>query len=195
MFRNSNIFGSTTSTYSVNPINRTTSNRTITIEDINMAIIENDEKTVLDALNNINFSINQTIDRDPYRNTLLHTAIVMGNVKIIQRLIDMGADLKLKNKKGEDCGDLLSKSHLSTVIHYIAEKDKKSIDELKADVKEKTSRITNLESNISALEATNKRIYKEKQDAEFESTKLKRRNTELEESNSALRQATKKHKN
>ena len=178
--------------YSTFNINRYSN---LTIEDLNTAIIDNDEETVMGILNANNISINQTITRDPYRNTVLHTAIIMGNVKIIQKLIDMGADLRLKNKKGENCADLLSKSHLGSIIEYIADKDSVKVEELKKDVKEKNTKIKNLEENVKQLEKTNNKIYEEKQKVEIEVKELRKRKVELEETNTRLIQATKKQKN
>ena len=192
MSRYSNIFGSSTTTSYTVPINR---GRNLTIEDINSAIIENDEKLVMEALSNTDISINQTIVRDPYRNTLLHTAIEMGNVKIIQKLIDMGADLRIKNKKGESCADKLSKSHLGSIIQHIADKSVEQIRELTVEVNEKKRRIDVLEKSVEKLEEVNNRVVTEKQVVEVEVMQLRKRKIELEETNAMLRQATKKSKN
>lgn len=169
--------------------------RNYSIEDLNMAIIENDEKTVIEVLSSETISINQTINRDPYRNTLLHTAIEMGNVKIIRKLIDLGADLSIKNKKGESCAERLSKSHLGEIVQYISDKETEKISELKRTVFEKDTRIRLLEDNVLKLENVNNRVVKEKQDFEQEVVQLRKRKAELEESNNVLRQATKKPKN
>lgn len=193
MSRYPSYFGS--STITVNKINDSTKIQNFTIEDLNTAIIDDDEKKVIEVLNTNSISINQTISRDPYRNTLLHTAITMGNVNIIQTLINMGADLRIKNKKGESCADLLSKSHLGSIIQYLADTNVSKVQELKRDVAEKDSRIKSLQENITILEDTNKKIFKEKQEIEGEAVKLRKRNRDLEESNSVLRQATKKSKN
>lgn len=192
MSRYSNIFGNSTTTSYTVPINR---GRNLTIEDINSAIIENDEKLVMEALSNTDISINQTIVRDPYRNTLLHTAIEMGNVKIIQKLIDMGADLRIKNKKGESCADKLSKSHLGSIIQHIADKSVEQIRELTVEVNEKKRRIDVLEKSVEKLEEVNNRVVTEKQVVEVEVMQLRKRKIELEETNAMLRQATKKSKN
>jgi len=193
MSRYPSYFGS--STFTVNKINDSTKIQNFTIEDLNTAIIDDDEKKVIEVLNTNTISINQTISRDPYRNTLLHTAIIMGNVNIIQTLINMGADLRIKNKKGESCADLLSKSHLGSIIQYLADTNVSKVQELKRDVAEKDSRIKSLQENITILEDTNKKIFNEKQEIEGEVVKLRKRNRDLEESNSVLRQATKKSKN
>jgi len=192
MSRYSNIFGSSTTTSYTVPINR---GRNLTIEDINSAIIENDEKLVMEALSNTDISINQTIVRDPYRNTLLHTAIEMGNVKIIQKLIDISADLRIKNKKGESCADKLSKSHLGSIIQHIADKSVEQIRELTVEVNEKKRRIDVLEKSVEKLEEVNNRVVTEKQVFEVEVMQLRKRKIELEETNAMLRQATKKSKN
>lgn len=190
MSRYPSFFGNSNTT--TNVINRSNN---LTIDKINELIIENNERAVLDALASNTISINQTMDRDPYRNTLLHTAIIMGNVKIIQKLIDIGADLRIKNRKGESCAEMLSKSHLGDVIQYISDKSTTQIQELTKDVKEKTARIQNLEDNLIKLENQNNKITKEKQVLETEVVQLRKRKVELEETNSALRQATKKQKN
>lgn len=195
MSRYTNIFGSGSTTTTFTTRQDQNKSRNISIEDLNMAIIENDEKTVIDALNSGNISINQTIIRDPYRNTLLHTAIEMGNVKIIQKLIDMGADLGIKNKKGESCADKLSKSNLGEIIQYISDKETEKITELKRNVIERDTRIRLLEDNVNKLETVNNRVVKEKQEIEHEVVQLRKRKVELEESNNMLRQATKKQKN
>ena len=182
-----------TTSYTPSQVNQRYTN--YTIEDLNSAIIDNDEDLVMGILNGNTLSINQTIGRDPYRNTVLHTAIIMGNIKIIQKLIDMGADLKIKNKKGENCADLLSKSHLGSIVLYISEKDSQKVEELKKEVKEKETKIKNLEENVIKLEKTNNIIYEEKQKVDTEVKELRKRKVELEETNSRLIQATKKSKN
>ncbi len=193
MSRYPSFFGSSNTTSTITtPINRST---ILSIDRINELIIENNERAVLEALSSDTISINQTMDRDPYRNTLLHTAIIMGNVKIIQRLIDMGADLRLKNRKGESCAEMLSKSHLGDVIQYLSDKSSTKIQELTREVKEKTTRIQNLEDNLVKLENQNNKITKENQVLETEVVQLRKRKVELEETNTALRQATKKQKN
>jgi len=191
MSRYSGFFGSSTTT-TTNPVLRV---ERYTIEDLYAAIIDNNEKLVMEILISGTISVNQTIDRDPYRNTLLHTAIDMGNVKIIQKLIDMGADLRIRNKKGESSADKLSKSHLGEVIQYIYDKDSGKVEELKKEIKEKDGRIRVLEENVTTLESSNKRIYSEKQNLEVEVIQLRKRKIELEDTNSMLRQATKKPKN
>lgn len=191
MSRTTNIFsGSYTTT--INSGNRY---RNYSIEDLNTAIIENDENTVISVLNENTLSINQTISRDPYRNTLLHTAIIMGNIRIIQKLIDMGADLRIKNKKGESSADMLSKSHLGSVIEYISDRNTSRMEDLRKEVVEKQTRISNLENTVVKLENTNNRITKEKQELEVEVVNLRKRKVELEESNAVLRQASKKPRN
>lgn len=192
MSRLGNFFNNNNSTFTVNQINRST--RNYSIEDLNTAIIDNDEKLVFSILESNTISINQTISRDPYRNTLLHTAIEMGNVKIIQKLIDMGADLKITNKKGESCADKLSKSHLGSVIQYISDRSNGKVQELEQEVIQKDSRIRNLEDSVIKLENSNKKLFKEKQDVEVEVVQLRKRKLELEESNTMLRQASKKAK-
>ena len=194
MSRLNNIFGS--STYTVNQVNRNTVNRnpSYSIEDLNNAIIDGDEKLVMSILDTNTISLNQTITRDPYRNTLLHTAIEMGNVIIIQKLIDLGADLRITNKKGESCADKLSKSHLGSVIQYISDRSIGKINELTQEVNMKNTKIKNLEETVVKLEDTNNKLYKQKQDQDVEIVQLKKRKIELEESNTMLRQASKKSK-
>lgn len=192
MSRLGNFFNNNNSTFTVNPINRNT--RNYSIEDLNSAIIDDDEKLVFNILESNTISINQTITRDPYRNTLLHTAIEMGNVKIIQKLIDMGADLRITNKKGESCADKLSKSHLGSIIQYISDRSIGKVQELEQEVIQKDSRIRNLEDSVIKLENSNKKLFKEKQDVEVEVVQLRKRKLELEESNTMLRQASKKAK-
>ena len=194
MSRLNNIFGS--STYTVNQVNRNTVNRnpSYSIEDLNNAIIDGDEKLVMSILDTNTISLNQTITRDPYRNTLLHTAIEMGNVIIIQKLIDLGADLRITNKKGESCADKLSKSHLGSVIQYISDRSVGKINELTQEVHMKNTKIKNLEETVVKLEDTNNKLYKQKQDQDVEIVQLKKRKIELEESNTMLRQASKKSK-
>lgn len=190
--------GSTTQTgYTVNYVNRTNDARyrNFTIEDLNNAIIENDEKTVIEVLNLGLISVNQTITRDPYRNTLLHTAIIMENPRVIQKLIDLGADLRIKNKKGESSADLLSKSHLGEIIQYISDKNTEKFSSITQELKEKDFKIKNLEENVTRLEGHNNQLFKERQNFEVEVVQLRKRKAELEESNSVLRQATKKPKN
>ena len=166
----------------------------ITIEDINQAIINNDIKTVINMLNQGIISINQTNDRDPYRNTLLHTAIEMKNELIIKKLIDMGADLKLKNKKGESCADMLSYRNLGDIIQYIYDRDNKKVEILTKEVVEKNTKIKVLENNYSILQVSNNRTIKEKQEIEKEVIVLKKRKIELEEINTNLIKSSKKQK-
>jgi hypothetical protein len=167
----------------------------LTIEDINQAIINNDVETVINVLNKGLISINQTLDRDPYRNTLLHTAIEMKNEIIIKKLIDMGADLKLKNKKGESCADMLSYRNLGDIIQYIYDRDNKKVEILTKEVVEKNTKIKVLENNYSILQVSNNKTIKEKQEIEKEVIVLKKRKIELEEINTNLIKSSKKQKN
>jgi len=192
MSRYSSYFGGSSVTTTVNPVNNVNRLRNYTIEDLNTAIIDNDEKTVIEVLKLGNISINQTISRDPYRNTLLHTAIVMGNVRIIQTLIDMGADMRLKNKKGESGADLLSKSHLGEVVQHLADKATTEVEELKKEVKDKDGKIQSLQESVVKLETSNNKIFKEKQSLEVEVIGLKKRKAELEDAQLALIQASAK---
>jgi len=197
MSRIGNIFGS--STFTVNPINRS---RNYTIEDVNAAIIDGDEVLVFEAINSGMISVNQTLTRDPYRNTLLHTAIFCRNIKIIKKLIECGADLKIKNKFGESCSDTLSKSGLGEAVQFISDINGGAVDDLKKEVKEKNVQIKVMEESLSKLENTNNRLVKEKQESEIEIGRLRKRKVELEETNGKLeetnrllRQASKKPRN
>ena len=186
----------TGTTYSYIPSTQFNSRTSInlTIEDINQAIINNDVETVINVLNKGLISINQTLDRDPYRNTLLHTAIEMKNELIIKKLIDMGADLKLKNKKGESCADMLSYRNLGDIIQYIYDRDNKKVEILTKEVVEKNTKIKVLENNYSILQVSNNRTIKEKQEIEKEVIVLKKRKIELEEINTNLIKSSKKQK-
>ena len=82
-----------------------------TLSDIYEAILENDNQKVLRLLETPYLRINEqlNISSNPFRYTLLHHAIDMRSSKaVIKKLLLLGADLSIKDKRGRSCYDLLS---------------------------------------------------------------------------------------
>jgi len=164
-----------------------TSTRTInyTMEDIHTAIIEGNEERTISMLRSTNLSINQSLDRDPYRNTLLHIAIQLKNVRIIKILIEMGADLRIKNKFGDSPSDMLSKSGLGKLLEELLEFRVVEINKLKLELNKKDKLINELENSKSNLNAS-LNILRD------ENNTLKKRNIDLEQTCDNLLESTMK---
>jgi hypothetical protein len=132
--------------------------------------------------------------RDMYGNTPLHAAINMGNREIIQALIDHGCDLSIKNKRGETCYDLLSRSDIGPTIEYLATRHLKTIDSCRIETRSKTLEIQGLKTEIRGLEESNTKQYGEIQTLKIELLGKRKQVDELETQCANLRRAAKKPK-
>ena len=162
-----------------------TRNFPITMEDIHSAIIDGNEDLVISMLRSSSVSINQSLDRDPYRNTLLHIAIQLKNIKIIKILIEYGADLRIKNKFGDSACDLLSKSGLGKLLEDLLEFRVVEINKLKIELDKKDKLINDLENSKSNLN-NSLTILRD------EIITLKKRNIDLEKTCDNLLESTMK---
>ena len=162
-----------------------TRNPSITLEDIHMAIIEGNEDRIISMLKSTNISINQSLDRDPYRNTLLHIAIQLKNIRIIKILIEMGADLRIKNKFGDSPCDMLSKSGLGKLLEDLLEFRVVEINKLRLELDKKDKLINDLENSKNNLSASINILRDE-------NNNLKKRNLDLEKTCDNLLESTMK---
>ena len=138
---------------------------TLTHNEICDLLSHDNTKAVLDEIEkNKNFKINEQDTRT--KNTLLHIAIKERNVKVIEVLINKGADINIKNRKGESCGDLLALSGLGQIIHTIVDKSKSQNFYTERELTESKNKNKLLEQNIKTYMDTNIRITKQKQDLE-----------------------------
>jgi ankyrin repeat protein len=138
---------------------------TLTHNEICDLLSHDNTKAVLDEIEkNKNFKINEQDTRT--KNTLLHIAIKERNVKVIEVLINKGADINIKNRKGESCGDLLALSGLGQIIHTIVDKSKSQNFYTEKELTESKNKNKLLEQNIKTHMDTNIRITKQKQDLE-----------------------------
>lgn len=163
----------------------------ITLEDINTAIIENQTDKAIEMIKSPSApSINQSISRDPYRNTLLHVAITMRNLRMIKFLIVNGADLKIKNKSAQSCADLLATSGLGEAIHYLAEDSAP----YKKMCEEKSVQIESLKKDNDRLVKINTQLTTRVQETEADLVRSRKRFAEAEAAVDNLLELTKKSK-
>jgi ankyrin repeat protein len=147
-----------------------TSTVTLTHNEICDLLSHDNTKAVLDEIEkNKNFKINEQDTRT--KNTLLHIAIKERNVKVIEVLINKGADINIKNRKGESCGDLLALSGLGQIIHTIVDsmvnKSKSQYVYTEKELNDSRDKNKLLEQNIKTYMDSNIRITKQKQDLEY----------------------------
>jgi len=182
---------------------KTTSSTTGTIiyHDIFHAIAESNISKVRSEISKISFgsfgvSPSSIFDstRDMYENTPLHAAINMGNREIIQALIDHGCNLSIKNKRGETCYDLLSRSDIGPTIEYLATRHLKTIDSCRAETRSRTLEIQALQTEIRGLEQSNTKQCGEIQTLKIELLGKRKQVDELETQCANLRRAAKKPK-
>lgn len=169
--------------------------------DIFRAIAESNISKVRSEISKISFgsfgvSPSSIFDstRDMYENTPLHAAINMGNREIIQALIDHGCNLSIKNKRGETCYDLLSRSDIGPTIEYLATRHLKTIDSCRIETRSKTLEIQALQTEIRGLEQSNTKQCGEIQTLKIELLGKRKQVDELETQCANLRRAAKKPK-
>jgi ankyrin repeat protein len=135
-----------------------------TYDDICDLLLHDDTTIVLTEIEKRNFNINQQDTRT--KNTLLHIAIKEKNIKVIDLLLSKGADINIKNRKGETCYDLLASSGLGPTIHKLVDKYKSINDYTYKELTDYKNKIKTLEQDVKGYIDTNTRIAKQKQDLE-----------------------------
>jgi hypothetical protein len=153
-----NTFGSGSSTY------------TYTYNDICDLLLHDNTTIVISEIEKGDFNINQQDTRT--KNTLLHIAIKERNIKVIDVLIAKGADINIKNRKGETCGDLLALSGLGPTIHKLIDKYKSLQFYTSKDLTDSKNKIKLLEQDVKGYIDTNIKIAKQKQDLECKYSSL-----------------------
>lgn len=131
-------------------------------------------------------------NRDVYGNTLLHTAILLGQPEIAQFLINFGCPLTTANTRGETCYDLLAKSNIGSLVKYIHDSEKKKVETSQIETRSKSVKIVALETEVRSLENANVRLSKENQELTIKLGKRDREIDELETQKSNLIKASKK---
>lgn len=131
-------------------------------------------------------------NRDVYGNTLLHTAILLGQPEIAQFLINFGCPLTTANTRGETCYDLLAKSNIGSLVKFIDDSGKKKVEAHQMETRSKSVKIVALETEVRSLENANVRLSKENQELTIKLGKRDREIDELETQKSNLIKASKK---
>jgi hypothetical protein len=172
------------------------------LTDIYEAILDNDNPKVMKLLETPDLRINEqlNITSNPFRYTLLHHAIDMRSSKsVIQRLLMLGADLSIKDKRGRNCYDLLSNSgngELVKDIYSIKEEQVKSlqtqIENRTFNDKQKDNKIKSLNDEKLELTKVLDRIRLEKQNLQGDLMETRKRKIELETENTDLKNFKKK---
>jgi ankyrin repeat protein len=143
---------------------------TYTYNDICDLLLHDDINIVISEIEKNYININHQDTRT--KNTLLHIAIKERNIKVIELLIAKGADINIKNRKGETCCDLLALSGLGNTIHKIVDKYKSQQFYTDKEIVDSKNKIKTLEQDVKAYIDTNKRIAKQKQDLECKYSSL-----------------------
>ena len=180
----------------------TTDTKSSTLSDIYEAILVEDNQKVLRLLETPGLRINEqlNISSNPFRYTLLHHAIDMRSSKaVIKKLLLLGADLSIKDKRGRSCYDLLSCSgngELVKDIYSIKEEQifnlQSLLDNRAFNNKQKEDTIKNLNNEKLELEKTLHKIRLEKQNLLGELNETHKRKIVLETENSKLDDQVKK---
>jgi hypothetical protein len=180
----------------------TTDTKSSILTDIYEAILDNDNQKVLRLLETPGISINEqlNISSNPFRYTLLHHAIDMRSSKaVIKKLLLLGADLSIKDKRGRSCYDLLSCSgngELVKDIYSIKEEQifnlQSLLDNRAFNDKQKEDTIKNLNKEKLELEKTLHKIRLEKQVIDGKLFETHKRKIELESENTKLDNHVKK---
>jgi len=198
MSRRTGLFGGggTYTTYNTTAASAPTSS---VIDELYDAICRNDEKLFTTLLNSNNYCINEIVQVDRLKGTLLHTAIEMESLNIISILLDNGASLNITNRKGQTCYDLLARCHNGEAIKKLLDSRERNVQtiqselsEVKVELETKRRKISALENDFTRLSAENKRIYGEKQELEVELGKRKAEIDKLQKSNIFLMQSNRK---
>ncbi len=178
----------------------------IIFSDIYNAILEGDETKTMRLLNSLNSlqisNINGTINipNNPFRYTLLHNAIDMrASTAVIKKLISLGADLNVKDKRGRTCYELLSTCANEQVIRdiYNAKEDKlreyiTKNDSYNRDLNSYKDQIEVLKNDKKKLQEALEKVRLEKQSLQDEIMVSRKRNIELEGKNKDLEEQKKK---
>jgi hypothetical protein len=174
--------------------------------EIYNAILEGDEKKTIMLLNSLSIFpscyINETLNipNNPFRYTLLHNAIDMrASTAIIKKLISLGADLNVKDKRGRTCYELLSTCANEQVIRdiYAAKDDQireyiSRSETFNLDLKIHKDQIETLKSDKKKLQEALDKVRLEKQKIQDEIMVSRKRNIELEGKNKDLEEQKKK---
>jgi hypothetical protein len=143
---------------------------THTYNDICDLLLHDDTNTVISEIEKGDFNINQQDTRT--KNTLLHIAIKEKNIKVIDLLISKGADITIKNRKGETCYDLLALSGLGPTIYKLIDKYKSMHMYTDKELVDSKNKVKMLEQDVKGYIDMNKRIAKQKQDLECKYSSL-----------------------
>jgi ankyrin repeat protein len=176
------------------------------LSDIYNAILEGNEKKTMMLLNSLNSSqisnINETINipNNPFRYTLLHNAIDMrASTAVIKKLISLGANLNIKDKRGRTCYELLSTCANEQVIRdiYDAKEDKlreymTKNETYNRDLNSYRDQIEVLKNDKKKLQEALEKVRLEKQSLQDEIMVSRKRTIELEGKNKDLEEQKKK---
>jgi len=176
------------------------------LTDIYNAILEGDETKTMRLLNSLNSSqisnINETLNipNNPFRYTLLHNAIDMrASTAVIKKLISLGADLNVKDKRGRTCYELLSTCANEQVIRdiYNAKEDKlreymTKNDSYNRDLNSYKEQIEVLKNDKKKLQEALEKVRLEKQSLQDEIMISRKRTIDLEGKNKDLEEQKKK---
>ena len=198
-------FGTGTNTFTQPPSFNFHDPKTI-LTDIYNAILEGDETKTMRLLNSLNSSqisnINETLNipNNPFRYTLLHNAIDMrASTAVIKKLISLGADLNVKDKRGRTCYELLSTCANEQVIRdiYNAKEDKlieymTKNDSYNRDLNSYKDQIEVLKNDKKKLQEALEKVRLEKQSLQDEIMVSRKRTIELEGKNKDLEEQKKK---
>jgi hypothetical protein len=174
--------------------------------DIYNAILEGDENKTTRLLNLLNSSqvsnINETLNipNNPFRYTLLHNAIDMrASTVVIKKLISLGANLNVKDKRGRTCYELLSTCANEQVIRdiYAAKDDKireymTKNDTYNKDLNLYKDQIEALKNDKKKLQEALEKVRLEKQSLQDDIMVSRKRTIELEGKNKDLEEQKKK---
>jgi len=176
------------------------------LTDIYNAILEGDETKTMRLLNSLNSlqisNINETINipNNPFRYTLLHNAIDMrASTAVIKKLISLGANLNIKDKRGRTCYELLSTCANEQVIRdiYDAKEDKlreymTKNETYNRDLNSYKDQIEVLKNDKKKLQEALEKVRLEKQGLQDEIMVSRKRTIELENKNKDLEEQKKK---
>lgn len=176
------------------------------LSDIYNAILDGNESKTMLLLNSLNSSqissINETINipNNPFRYTLLHNAIDMkASTAVIKKLISLGANLNIKDRRGRTCYELLSTCANEQVIRdiYDAKEDKlreyiSKNDSYNRELNSYKEQIEVLKNDKKKLQEALEKVRLEKQSLQDQIMVSRKRNIELEGKNKDLEEQKKK---
>lgn len=175
----------------------TTDTKSYTLSNIYEAILEDDNQKVLRLLETQGLRINEqlNITSNPFKYTLLHHAIDMRSSKaVIQKLLLLGADLSIKDKRGRSCYDLLSRCGNGELIRDIYSIKEEQIMNLRTQLdtsskidKQKDIKIQNINNEKLELMRVLEIVRLEKQNLQGDIMETRKRKIELETENTNLK--------